>query len=498
MFLTLLINNHRGIQMEKFKALAITYLKAEEVKAKLKIEFKKSSDMLGPLYIGENPKGSDVLYRIRIRENSPQPSTEIMLLEENATNDLKIILKSLSISKDDLFWVHPRAGGTLRRSVVDNLIANLEQDEPLIQLLIGPRQVGKTTAVEHLMREWEYGKYYASADSIVDDYGPWLESIWQGALGKGEGTLLIIDEIQKIDNWVEKVKLLWDKTKKKGIRVVVLGSTSLTHFLTNSGSESLAGRFNTLYVPHWSSPETTEAFGTSFSHFSLYGGYPKAMELSQDPQKWNDYLGQSIINPIIDVDIFQLGNFKKIESLRRAFKIFCQEAYQEINYKHLLNEIQQTGNIDIIKKYLDGYYDSFLFSNLKHIDDNGNEDSRSNSILMANCPAIYSFGRNSFNSVSADEIRFQHSVAHELKRVAHLSFGYWQKSDDVKMDFFIKTKDNKQFGVFLDVNRRAGSSTKSYDQFRKTFKEARVVSITPDNLKDFSKGPRAFLENISI
>lgn len=484
--------------MEKFKPMAITYLKAEELVSKLNISFKHTSDMLGPLYIAESPEGSDIDYRIRIRETSPQPATEIMLLEDSATRDLKKLLKLLNLTKDELFWIHPRAGGTLRRSVVDALIANLEQDEPLIQLLVGPRQVGKTTAVEHLMREWDYGKYYASADSIVDDHGPWLESIWQGALNKGEGTLLIIDEIQKVENWVEKIKFLWDKTKKRGIRVVVLGSTSLTHFLTAAGSESLAGRFNTLYVPHWSSPETTEAFGTSFSQFSLYGGYPKAMELSQDTQKWSDYLGQSIINPIIDVDIFQQGNFKRIESLRRAFKIFSQESFQEINYKHLLKEIQQTGNIDIIKKYLEGYFDSFLFSPLSHIDDNGNEDSRINPILIANCPAIYTFGRNSFDNVSSDEVRFKHSVAHELKRVSHKSLGVWQKDDDVKMDFFVRTKDNNEFGVFLNTNRKSGSSTKTFEKFRRTFKKARIVSLDPENLKDFSKGPRAFLETLSI
>ncbi len=478
--------------------MAITYLKSEELKTKLNINFKQGSDMLGSLYIAENPAGSDVTYRIRIRETSPQPATEIMLLEDSATKDLKKILKLLGLTKEDLFWVHPRAGGTLRRSVVDALIANLEQNEPLIQLLVGPRQVGKTTAVEHLMREWEYESHYASADSVVNDHGPWLESVWQGALIKGEGTLLIIDEIQKVENWVEKVKLLWDKTKKRGLRVVVLGSTSLTHFLTAAGSESLAGRFDTLYVPHWSSPETTEAFGTSFSQFSLYGGYPKAMELSQDTQKWSDYLGQSIINPIIDVDIFQQGNFKKIESLRRAFKIFSLEAFQEINYKHLLSEIQQTGNIDIIKKYLEGYFDSFLFSPLKHIDDSGNEDSRINPILMANCPAIYTFGRNSYENVGTDEVRFQHSVAHELKRISPSSFGVWKKSDDVKMDFYVRTKDNKEFGVFLNIDRKSGSSTKSFDKFRKTFKKARIVSIDPESLKDFSKGPRAFLESLSI
>jgi predicted AAA+ superfamily ATPase len=483
--------------MEKFKPMAITYLKAEEVKSRLKIDFKSVSDMMGPLFIAENPANSEVNYRIRIRENSPEPSTELLLNEETGKQDLKYILKKLRITKEDLFWIHPRAGGTLRRVVVDNLISNLEMDEPLIQLVVGPRQVGKTTAVEHLMREWENHKFYFSADSVVDDHGPWLESIWQKALSKGEGTLLVIDEIQKIDKWVERVKALWDKTKKRGIRVVVLGSTSLTHFLTSSGHESLAGRFNVLNVPHWSSPETAEAFGTTFSEFTLFGGYPKAMELSKDTQKWSDYIGQSIINPIIDIDIFQMGNFKKIENLRRAFKIFSKEVCHEINYKHLLDEIQKTGNIDIVKKYIEGYSDSFLFSSIKQIDDKGKESLGARSILIANCAAIYSFGSNSYNSISRDEIRFKQSVAHELKRVPHVSFGHWQKGNDVKMDYYLKTKDNKEFGIMLELDRKQVSKSKSIEHFRKIFKDARIAMINPDNVGEFSKGPRAFLENVS-
>lgn len=485
-------------KIEKFKSMAITYLSADEIKSRLHVNFNKTTDMLGSLLITESQTGCDTAYQIRIRENSPQPATEIMLKEDSAVEGLNEVLKKLNLTRDKLFWIHPRAGGTLRRSVVDNLIANLEVPNPLIQIIVGPRQVGKTTSVEHLMREWEYQSIYASADSIVDEHGPWLENLWREALLKGEGTLLVIDEIQKIENWVEKIKELWDKTKKRGIRVVVLGSTSLSHFVSKSAKESLAGRFNSIYVPHWSFLETQEAFGVDYSHYSLFGGYPKAMELSNDKQKWSDYLGQSIINPIIDVDIYQQGNFKKIESLRRAFKVFSSESFHDVRYVQLLNEIQTTGNTDIIKKYLDGYYDSFLFSSLKLIDDKGNESLKTNHYFMANCPAIYSYGKNTFEDIANDNIRFKHSVAHELKRTAHLSLGVWQKSDDVKMDFYFKTFDDQVFGVFLDNENKKVSRTKSFDFFRKVFKKSRIVTLDPDKLKDFTKGPRAYLEIAGI
>jgi len=266
---------------EDYKVMAISYLELPQIKAKLGLEFKKREDALGPFYLADGKLADSTSYQVRIRETSPQPSTEIMLPVETAKRDLDEILKVLGNSRTDLFWIHPRAGGALRRHVVDVLFANLEEREPLVQILVGPRQVGKTTSVNHLIKEWSAGTHYATADSVVGDYGPWLERQWQEALQKGEGTLLVLDEIQKVENWSEHVKALWDKTRKRGLRVVLLGSTSLHHYLTPKGKESFAGRFNSIYVPHWSYPETREAFGTSIADFSLFGGHQ-----TDEPKFW--------------------------------------------------------------------------------------------------------------------------------------------------------------------------------------------------------------------
>src|SRR5690606_36093372 len=114
---------------------------------------------------------------------------------------------------------------------------------PLVQILVGPRQVGKTTAVQHLIKEWRGDTHYATADSVVGDYGPWMERQWQEAKVKGDGTLLVLDEIQKVKNWTEHAKRLWDGSKSAGLRVVLLGSTSMNHCLGEEAAESFAGRF---------------------------------------------------------------------------------------------------------------------------------------------------------------------------------------------------------------------------------------------------------------
>jgi len=478
--------------------MAITKFGVAEIKKRLGIEFVRDEDVLGSLYLAKNSDKDRLKFQFRFHETSPAPAMEIMLPIATAANDLDELLKRLNISRDELFWIHPQAGGTLRRFVVDKLLSNLDEREPQIQILIGPRQVGKTTAVMHLMNEWHADTHYASADSVLSDYEPWLQKQWQKALLKGEETLLVLDEIQKVTNWTEHVKFLWDKTKKRKIRVVLLGSTSLSHFLTQRGTESLAGRFSAIYVPHWSFLETKEAFDSSVEEFSLFGGYPKAMEYSADPTKWFNYVAMSIINPIINVDIYQQRRFKNIEYLRRAFKVFCKEANTEINYKRYLREIQETGNIDIIKRYLDGYYDSFLLSPVPLIDDNGNVDPRRNPKIMITCPAVYSFGRSSFDDFSKDTIRFQQAVTSELKKIPFSSFGYWKKSEDTGMDLFIKTLDNCTFGITIEGSKTKWSATKSNEAFRKTFKKGRLVSVNPDNFGDFLKGQRAFLEATGI
>ena len=480
------------------KPMAITHLTRVDIEQRLPLAFTASEDVLGRLNIGTplNPDLCD--YLVRIYEASPKPATEILLNPNTAKRDLDLILDKLDIKRDDLFWIHPKAGGTLRRQIVDLLHANLEGHDPLIQIVVGPRQVGKTTAVEHLIKEWQGKAHYATADAIVGDYGPWLEKQWQKALASGENTLLVLDEIQKVKNWTDIVKKLWDASKSRGIRVVLLGSTSLNHCLSRPIPESLSGRFVPIYVPHWSFAETQETFGCDLDQYTLYGGYPKAMELAHNSIAWQDYVGRAIINPIIDVDIYQLGRFKNVDNLRRAFRVFCQEFSTDINLTSLLNKIQHTGNTEIVKKYLNGFAEAFLLTQLHHIDDNGFPDPRKNPRIMANCPAVFTYGRDSMKSFSEDPIRFEQLVAGELSRIPHTSFGYWQQSDKIGMDYFIKMPDQQIFGITIERNETKRSLARSYDLFRKTFDGARIVSISPDNLPVFMQGQRAFLDMTAL
>jgi uncharacterized protein len=480
------------------KPMAITTLGREEIAFKLGVSFESSSDVLGERHIAVNNNNDNVQFQIRIYEHSPKPSTEILLSPESAREDLDKLLSRLKLSRNELFWIHPRAGGTLRRRIVDSLHSNLDSENPLIQIVLGPRQVGKTTAVEHLVKEWKAGTHYCSADSVVTGHSSWLEEQWSTALQKGSNTLLAIDEIQKVPNWSEIVKFLWDKTKGRNLKVVILGSTGLSSLLANSKSESLAGRFDVTYVPQWSFAESREVFGIGPSEYALFGGYPKALELVGNLSKWQEYIGKSIIGPIIDVDIFQQGNFRDIQNLRKAFQVFCESVNEKINYRDCLRKIQSGGNVEIVKRYMQGYIDAFLMSPVYSVNDKGKQDTRKNPSLMLNCPAIYTFGRGSILDFQKDPIRFQQLVTSELFRVPNQSFGHWQNGSGEGIDLYIRTSDNQEFGVVIEGSKNVQEQSKGREAFRKKFKKARLATITQGNISSFISGQRAFLENSAI
>jgi predicted AAA+ superfamily ATPase len=152
-------------------------------------------------------------------------------------------------------------GRPIRRDIVDVLLRRCRRGPNLIQVVVGPRQVGKTTAVEQVLRDWTGSSHYASADLPAPPTADWIAAQWQLARGLEGRTLLALDEVQKVPRWSEVVKALFDEDRrsKKQLRVIVLGSASL---LVRAGiSESLTGRFELHHCPHWSFPECHDAFG---------------------------------------------------------------------------------------------------------------------------------------------------------------------------------------------------------------------------------------------
>jgi uncharacterized protein len=243
-----------------------------------------------------------------------------------------------------------------RRPMFPELERRLREPRRFMQVLSGPRQTGKTTLARQVMSAFAYPSHYASADEPALKGEGWIQSQWEAGrlkLREGNGeALLVLDEAQKIMGWSETVKRLWDEDtrSRRRLRVILLGSSPL---LIQSGlTESLAGRFEILRVPHWSLAEMREAFGWDLERYLRFGGYPGAAPLIEEPDRWSRYVLDSLIETTISRDVLLLTRVDKPALLRELFHLACLYSGQILSYTKMLGQLHDAGNTTTLAHYL--------------------------------------------------------------------------------------------------------------------------------------------------
>jgi predicted AAA+ superfamily ATPase len=373
------------------------------------------------------------------------------------------------------------------RPFVSLLEKRLSSDIPLIQVLVGPRQVGKTTGMRQLLARSPFNNLYANADDLLVTDRTWLLEQWQKALMLGEGTLLVIDEIQKIPNWSETLKALWDKNPRK-LRVVVLGSSSLQ--LQTGLTESLAGRFELTRIYHWNFTELKNGFGYDLDRFLLYGGYPGAVAYEDDYDRWYAYLKDSIVEAVIGKDILLNRNVGNPALFRQAFEILCRYPAQEISYTKLLGQLQDKGNTSLIKYYIDLYAGAFLVHPLEKYSAKGWLTRSSSPKILISCPALYTMtqGPNLLDEPDKKGRVFELAVGAQLLQLPGELF-YW-RDKSAEVDFIY----NYQGRIYaIEVKSGRCKSAKGLESFIKQFPDAAPVILTTENFTQFSEDPKKFL-----
>lgn len=242
-----------------------------------------------------------------------------------------------------------------RRQLGAVVAARLAEPRRFIQVVAGPRQVGKTTLVQQVVEDAGLPLVYASADEPTLRGPEWLAQQWEAArllAGQGRG-LLVVDEVQKATGWAESVKRLWDEDTRAGrrLKVVLVGSAPL--LIQRGLTESLAGRFEVINLPHWSAAEMRDAFGWDVDRFIFYGGYPGAAALTADHGRWVRYVLDSLIEPTIARDALLLTRVDKPALLRRLFELGCRYSGQILSYTKMLGQLQDAGNTVTLAHYLD-------------------------------------------------------------------------------------------------------------------------------------------------
>ncbi|MCL2040971.1 MAG: ATP-binding protein [Bacteroidales bacterium] len=245
----------------------------------------------------------------------------------------------------------------IERVYLQRLTRRMNESRKFIQVLYGPRQVGKTTMILQLLSKIAVENIYETADTVAAADTRWLQTVWETARiklklsGAGE-LLLVIDEIQKIDNWSETVKKLWDEDSRTGnnIKVILLGSSSL--LIQKGLTESLAGRFEKTYIGHWSFAEMQSAFGWDINQYIYFGGYPGAASLIDDEKRWKSYIIDSLIETSISKDILMLTRVDKPALLKRLFEIGTHYSGQILSFTKILGQLLDAGNTTTLSHYL--------------------------------------------------------------------------------------------------------------------------------------------------
>jgi len=374
----------------------------------------------------------------------------------------------------------------IERAYIEQLKKRIEEPRNFIQVVMGPRQIGKTTLINQLLQKTSIGFVYESADAVMNPGAEWIQYVWETArlkmnASKASEFLLVIDDVQKIDNWSELVKQQWDRDTREGIsiKVVLLGSSRL--LIQKGLTESLAGRFETLYLGHWSFPEMEAAFGWTIEQYIYFGGYPGSASLINDEQRWKSYIKDSLIETSISKDILMLTRVDKPSLLKRLFELGSLYSGQILSYTKLMGQLQDAGNTTTLSHYLDLLSDSGLLGGLEKYAGNVVRRRSSspkfqvynNALLSAQTNYKFSeiiinpkdWGRLVESSVGS------HLINHSISERYQLY--YWRESNQ-EVDFILE-KDGKLIAIEVKSGRRSANTGMS--EFAQKFHPQKVVLV---------------------
>ncbi len=364
---------------------------------------------------------------------------------------------------------------------------------PLIQVLLGPRQVGKTTTTLYWVeKNFSKNSFLFATAEDAGGVASWIEKLWQDAVSDSKVKILIIDEIQKIENWSETIKKLWDrgqKDKSKYLKILLLGSSSLK--IQMGLSESLTGRFELIRAHHRDYTTSNSLQKMNLETYLNFGGYPGSYPFISEPNRWKNYIADSIIDTVIGKDILQVANVKSPALLKQAFYILSSLPAHEISYNKILGQLQDRGNTDLIKYYLDLFEGSYLIKPIFKFSKTVLRTRSSSPKIILMSPALSCFHKMG----NIDDAYMGHvlesCVGADLIR-AGFDLYYWREGK-FEVDFVFEYKNKI---IAIEVKSGKKKNAKGLDEFKKVYPSAETIYVTFENYLMFSKDVLAFLKRL--
>jgi predicted AAA+ superfamily ATPase len=375
----------------------------------------------------------------------------------------------------------------IERDQLQAFTKRISEPRKFIQVLMGPRQVGKTTMASQMLKKVNIPYIFESADAITAVNSGWIEQVWEAArlklkVNSVKELILVIDEIQKIHNWSETVKRLWDRDSidETVIKLVLLGSSRL--LLHKGLTESLAGRFETTYLGHWSLGEMEKAFNWNADQYAWFGGYPGGAELIKDEDRWKNYINNSLIETSVSKDILMLTRVDKPALLKRLFELGCHYSGQILSFTKILGQLQDAGNTTTLSHYLNlldtagllAGIEKYSASIIRKRSSSPRFQVHNNALLCAQKNEYFieiirkpaEWGHVIESSVGA------HLINHSISQ--NYSVYYWRERND-EVDFVLERRGKV---IALEIKSNETQSNKGLDIFKNKFKPDKLYLIS--------------------
>lgn len=365
-----------------------------------------------------------------------------------------------------------------KRAQFKELLSRILEPRDKIQVISGPRQVGKSTLVKQVLQETTVPHLLVSADNVEETNNTWIGEMWATArarmrAAKMDEYLLVIDEVHKLDNWSEAVKKEWDEDtfNDRNLKVVILGSSRL--LLKDGLTESLAGRYELIRMPHWSYAEMHEAFNMDVDHFIYFGGYPGGAKYINDERRWRRYIKDSIIAPAIEHDVLQTKTIYKPALMKQMFELGCTYSSEELSLNKMLGQLQDAGNVTTLASYLSTLDESRLLCGLqKYAYDNARKYNSVPKFIVFNTALLSAQSGTTFNKAFTTPKLWGRWVesavgAYLLNQADEYDYKlyYWRERED-EVDFIIEY--NKQ-SIAIEVKSGRRTTNEGLGVFRDRF-----------------------------
>ena len=383
-----------------------------------------------------------------------------------------------------------------KRAEYQTIKSRLEEDRMFIQVVMGPRQVGKSTVVKQVLDDLTIPYQLYTADNVPATNTAWISNCWAAVRSWKENNgldsvVLVIDEIQKIANWSDVVKKEWDTDTfyNCNIKVLLLGSSRI--MLEKGLSESLAGRFEEIRMSHWSFKEMKECFGFSLDKYLFYGGYPGAAKLIEHSDRYEQYIQSAIIEATINKDILMDTPIGKPALLKQTFELAAAYSGNLLSLTKMLGALQDAGNTSTLAGYINLLDESGLLCGLqKYSVDMSRRKASIPKFQVYNNALKMVYTPTTFEQSIMDRKLWGHIVESAIGSylisqafIHRFEVFYWREKNN-EVDFILRKK-----GVLVAIEVKSNSEkhTTGLDKFNELFKPHKsfIVGDGGISIEDF-------------